>query len=110
VAALAPLTEADLVHVLTDPKNSLVRQYQKLLAMEGIELSFTETALRELARVALKRGTGARGLRAIFERLMLDVMFEAPSLGGQGALRVTKSMVAEHNASLRDIKRDMRVA
>jgi ATP-dependent Clp protease ATP-binding subunit ClpX len=109
-ATLLPLTEADLVHVLTDPKNSLVRQYQKLLAMEGIDLAFTDTALRELARVALKRGAGARGLRAIFERLMLNVMFEAPSHGGQGALRITKSMVAESSASLRDVKRDLKIA
>ena len=110
VTALSPLAESDLVRVLTEPKNALVRQYQKLLAMEGIDLSFTHTALRELARVAVKRGTGARGLRAIFERLMLDVMFDAPSQEGPGALRITKTMVAEHSASLRDVKRDLKIA
>lgn len=79
VCALDPLTEDDLVRILTEPKNSLVRQYQKLFEMEGVELIFTEGALRLIAREALAKGTGARGLRAIMERLMTDLMFEIPS-------------------------------
>jgi ATP-dependent Clp protease ATP-binding subunit ClpX len=110
VATLAPLTEADLVRVLVEPRNSMVRQYQKLLAMEGIDLTFTDTALCELARIAIKRGTGARGLRAILERLMLDVMFEAPMRGGHGSLRITKPMVSEQGASLRSLKSDLKIA
>ena len=77
----------------------MVRQYQKLLAMEGIDLSFTDSALRELARMALKRNTGARGLRAIVENIMLEVMFEAPRIGGKGSIRITKSMVARQHAA-----------
>ena len=74
----------------------MVRQYQKLLAMEGISLSFTDSALRELARRSVRRRTGARGLRAIVERLMLEVMFEAPRLAAGGTVRITKPMVDEH--------------
>lgn len=79
VCALDPLTEDDLVRILTEPKNSLVRQYQKLFDMEGVELTFTEGALRLIAREALAKGTGARGLRSIMERLMTELMFEIPS-------------------------------
>ena len=78
ITTMKDLSEDDLVRVLTEPKNSLVKQYQKLLAMDGVELTFEEDALRELARMALKRKTGARGLRAEMEKLMTDVMFEAP--------------------------------
>ncbi len=98
-AALSELTEDDLVRILTEPRNAMVSQYQKLLAMEGIELSFTDAALRELARVALKRRTGARGLRSIVEKLMLEVMFEAPRHGRGGTIRVTKAMVDKRSAA-----------
>jgi ATP-dependent Clp protease ATP-binding subunit ClpX len=97
ITALSELSEDDLVRILVEPKNCLVKQYQKLLAMEGIDLSFTDPALRELARLSAKRGTGARGLRALVERLMLDVMFEAPMKDGQGEkIRVTKPMVDQN--------------
>ncbi|WP_027893231.1 ATP-dependent Clp protease ATP-binding subunit ClpX [Calidithermus chliarophilus] len=76
---LDSLDEEALVRILTEPRNALVRQYQELMRMEGIELRFTPGALREIARRALKRGTGARGLRAIVEKAMMDLMFEAPS-------------------------------
>ena len=78
VAVLDELKEEDLVRVLLEPKNSLIKQYQKLLELEGVKLRFTEGALKEIAREAIKRKTGARGLRAILEKLMLDVMFEVP--------------------------------
>jgi len=81
IVQLHPLGEEDLVRILTEPKNALVKQYQALLRMEGIELRFTQAALREIARRALKRGTGARGLRAILEKTMVDLMFEAPGSG-----------------------------
>jgi len=79
IATLDPLTEDDLVRILVEPKNAIIKQYQKLLAMDGVELEFTEGALREIAREALRRKTGARGLRAIVEEIMTDVMFEVPS-------------------------------
>jgi ATP-dependent Clp protease ATP-binding subunit ClpX len=81
IVQLHPLTEDDLVRILTEPKNALVKQYQELFRMEGIELRFTQAALKEVARRALKRGTGARGLRAILEKAMVDLMFEAPGSG-----------------------------
>ncbi|BFH76297.1 ATP-dependent Clp protease ATP-binding subunit ClpX [Thermus thermophilus] len=81
IVQLHPLTEDDLVRILTEPKNALVKQYQELFRMEGMELRFTQAALREVARRALKRGTGARGLRAILEKAMVDLMFEAPGSG-----------------------------
>jgi ATP-dependent Clp protease ATP-binding subunit ClpX (EC 3.4.21.92) len=79
IAVLDELTEDDLVRILVEPKNALVKQYKKLFEMEGVELEFTEGALREIAREAIKRKTGARGLRAIMEEIMIDVMFEVPS-------------------------------
>ena len=87
ITSMSELTEDDLVRVLTEPKNSLVRQYQKLLAMDGVELVFETDALRELARTALARKTGARGLRAEMEKLMTDIMYEAP--GNDKVTRVT---------------------
>ncbi|RIH87405.1 ATP-dependent Clp protease ATP-binding subunit ClpX [Meiothermus luteus] len=81
IVQLEPLDEEALVRILTEPKNALVRQYQELLRMEGVELHFTPAALREIARRALKRGTGARGLRSIIERAMVDLMFELPGSG-----------------------------
>ncbi|MER3554848.1 MAG: ATP-dependent Clp protease ATP-binding subunit ClpX [Meiothermus sp.] len=81
VVGLDALDEEALLRILTEPKNALVRQYQELLRMEGIELRFTPGALREIARRALKRGTGARGLRAVIEKAMMDLMFELPTSG-----------------------------
>ena len=81
IVQLHPLGEDDLVRILTEPKNALVKQYQELFRMEGIELRFTQAALKEVARRALKRGTGARGLRAILGKAMVDRMFEAPGSG-----------------------------
>ncbi|HHV54240.1 MAG TPA: ATP-dependent Clp protease ATP-binding subunit ClpX [Firmicutes bacterium] len=79
VVALDALDEDALVRILIEPKNALVRQYQKLLQLDNVELEVTEDALRAIARKALARRTGARGLRAILEEVMLDVMFEVPS-------------------------------
>lgn len=81
VVSLEALDEEALVRILTEPKGALVRQYQELLRMEGIELRFTPGVLREIARRALKRATGARGLRAVIEKAMMDLMFELPGSG-----------------------------
>ncbi len=81
LATLTPLQEEELVRVLTEPKNALVKQYQKLFEMEGAELEFTEDALRAVARKALSRDTGARGLRAAVEDIMLDLQFNLPEVG-----------------------------
>jgi ATP-dependent Clp protease ATP-binding subunit ClpX len=82
ISVLDGLTEEDLLDVLTKPKNALVRQFQKFLEMEGVKLTFTSQALLEIVKEALKKKTGARGLRAILEELMLDVMYELPSKQG----------------------------
>ncbi len=79
IATLEELKEEDLVRILKEPKNALVKQYKKLLEMEGVELVITDEALRLIAKEAIKRKTGARGLRAIMEKIMMDVMFEVPS-------------------------------
>ena len=80
IATLEELTEDDLVRILIEPKNALTKQYKKLLELDGVELEFTEEALREIAKEAIRRKTGARGLRAIMEEIMTDIMFEVPSL------------------------------
>jgi ATP-dependent Clp protease ATP-binding subunit ClpX len=82
MATLEDLDEASLRRILTEPKNALVKQYQRLFAMEGVELSLQEDALRAVVRLAIARRTGARGLRSIMEALLLDTMFELPSLEG----------------------------
>ena len=78
VTKLEELSESDLIHILTEPKNAMVKQYKKLLAIDGIDLNFDKKALSMMAKLAVKRKTGARGLRSIIEHLMLDVMYEAP--------------------------------
>ena len=95
ITSMTELTEDELVRVLTEPKNCLVKQYRKLLAMDGVELDFEPEALRALARNALARKTGARGLRAAMERIMTDVMYEAPSSKGGKKVVVTAKMVED---------------
>src|SRR6056297_3342452 len=82
VATLTDLDEDALVTILTQPKNALIKQYQRLFEMENVELEFTEEALREIARKAIERKTGARGLRSILEDILLETMFELPGLEG----------------------------
>src|SRR5438552_1420198 len=93
VTVLDELTEDQLVSVLTETKNALTKQFAKLMAMEGVELEFSADALRELAVQALKKGTGARALRALIERLMLDVMYDIPSTDNVVAVTITRPAV-----------------
>src|ERR1041385_5565229 len=93
VTVLAELTEDQLVSILTDTKNALTKQYAKLMAMEGVELEFSPDALRELATQAIKKGTGARALRSLLERLMLDVMYDVPSSDDILHVTITKQVV-----------------
>ncbi len=96
VTTLQELKEEDLVRILTDPKNSFVRQYQKLFAMDGIELSFEPEALRAIAHESVARKSGARGLRAILEKIMKSVMFDADAeLQGAKKFAVTADFVKE---------------
>lgn len=101
VTMLEELSEEDLVHILTEPKNAVTKQYKKLLAYDGVELTFEEDALRALAQMAIRRKTGARGLRAIIEHLMLDVMYEVPQRKEITHCTITQEMV-EHGVSALD--------
>ncbi|MCL4176482.1 MAG: ATP-dependent Clp protease ATP-binding subunit ClpX [Verrucomicrobia bacterium] len=93
VTTLDELTESELVSVLTDAKNALTRQFAKLLAMDGVELEFSSDALTELAAQALKKGTGARALRGMIEKVMLDVMYDIPSSEDIAGVKVTGAAV-----------------
>jgi ATP-dependent Clp protease ATP-binding subunit ClpX len=93
ICALEPLTSDALVQILTEPKNALVRQYQKFFEMEGSDLRFTAGALKEIARRARERDTGARGLRSIVENLMTEAMFELPEQPNKGIYEVTEATV-----------------
>lgn len=93
LAALDQLTTEDLIRILTEPKNALVKQYQTLLSYDNVELEFDQDALEEIAKKAIERKTGARGLRSIIEETMIDVMFEVPSQENVKRVRVTKDAV-----------------
>jgi ATP-dependent Clp protease ATP-binding subunit ClpX len=93
VTVLAELTEPQLVSILTDTRNALTKQYAKLMAMEGVELEFSPDALKELAAQALKKGTGARALRSLLEKLMLDTMYEVPSSDDILQIDITQPVV-----------------
>ena len=110
LASLSELSEEDLVRVLVEPKNCLVKQYQKLMAMEGIKLSLTDTALRELARVAVRKKTGARALRSTLEKIMTDVMFEAGKGPGESDIRITRKMIQEERFVSDESKNALKMA
>jgi ATP-dependent Clp protease ATP-binding subunit ClpX len=94
LATLDDLDEAALIQILTEPKNALVKQYQRLFEMEGVELSLPEEALGAIARKAIERKTGARGLRSIMESILLDTMFELPGLDGVEEVVLSPDVVA----------------
>lgn len=94
VVTLNKLDEDALVRVLTEPKNALIRQYQSLLAMDGVELEFEDVAVRAIARKAIARNTGARGLRSIIEKIMQNVMFQVPSMHDVSRCIVTEEVVS----------------
>ena len=106
ISNLAPLTEEDLLRILTEPKNSIVRQYSKQLHLEGVELIVTRDALQAFAAAAVKRGTGARALRSIFETIMLDVMFDVPGRTDIASVTINRAVVeGEKPALLKKRKR-----
>jgi ATP-dependent Clp protease ATP-binding subunit ClpX len=97
IASLEQLDEAALIEILTKPKNALVKQYQKMLEIDEVQLDFEEGALEEIAKKAIERKTGARGLRSIIEGIMLDVMFDLPSRDDITKCIITKETVAENS-------------
>ena len=92
LATLNEITEDDMVHILTEPKNALIKQYIKLFEMDDVKLEFEEDALKELARLAIERKTGARGLRSILEDIMLDIMYDLPEYKDK-TVTITKEVV-----------------
>ncbi len=99
IVSLDSLDEAALVRILTEPKNALVKQYQKLVGMDGAELIFDESATRAIARLAIERNTGARGLRAIIEDIMTDIMYEVPSRNDVTKVIITEAVVKKEAAA-----------
>jgi ATP-dependent Clp protease ATP-binding subunit ClpX len=97
---LEELDEAALIEILTRPKNAIVKQYQRLFEFENVRLKFSEDALRAIARQAMVRKVGARGLRMILEELMLDLMYHLPSQKKVKEFEVTREMVEKRNVSL----------
>ena len=91
--ALKELTKADLTRILTEPKNAITKQFKASFEMDDLDLDFTADALDEIAETAIKQKTGARGLRSIVEKLLMDLMYEAPSIKGKKHLTVTKEIV-----------------
>jgi len=110
LTTLAELTETELVSILTDTKNALTKQFAKLMAMEGVELEFTPDALRELASQALKKGTGARALRGLIERLMLDLMFDVPEVADIVHAKITAAVVRGESKPIVRRKQDAEAA
>ncbi|MEQ1748790.1 MAG: ATP-dependent Clp protease ATP-binding subunit ClpX [Prosthecobacter sp.] len=100
ICALRELTELELVRILTEPKNALLKQYAKLLGMEGVDLSVNKEGLLAMAREAAQRGTGARGLRSIFERIMLDVMYDVPSRMDVRSVSINEAVVKGERAPI----------
>ena len=96
LATLTDLNEADLVRILTEPKNALVKQYQKMFEMEKVKLSFTKDALKAIAREAMRRNGGARGLRSIMESAMLDIMYDVPYREGIKVCKITEGVILRH--------------
>ena len=93
IATLEDLDEAALIQILTAPKNALIKQYQRLFEMEGVKLTFPEEALRSIARRAIERKTGARGLRSIMELILLETMFDLPTMNGVEEVVISKEVV-----------------
>ena len=96
IASVKKLDRHALVQILTEPRNALVKQYERLFDLDGVELEFTEDALESVADQAILRGTGARGLRAIMEEVLLSVMYEVPSRKDVARVVITREVVLEH--------------
>lgn len=108
VGVLEGLTESDLVQIVTEPKNALVKQYEKLFKLEGVDLKFTDEALRALAKIAIQKGTGARALRAILEDIMLDMMFEIPSRDDVAECLVTEDVIYKKGLPVITLQDDLK--
>ena len=100
LATLEQLTEEELIRILTEPRNALIKQFTKLLAMDDISLSVTKDALVALASEAVRKGTGARALRSLLEKIMLDVMYEAPDRDDLAGVTLNRAVVEGRRTAL----------
>jgi ATP-dependent Clp protease ATP-binding subunit ClpX len=110
VATLHELNEEALIDILTKPRNSLVKQFQKLFEMDGVKATFTASALKAVAKKALERESGARGLRAILEESMLDIMYEIPSKSGVKEIVVGDDVIMKRERPLVVYEKEAEVA
>jgi ATP-dependent Clp protease ATP-binding subunit ClpX len=110
IATLSDLSEDDLLTILTQPKNALVKQYQKLFDLEKVKLSFTREALRATAHEAMRRKSGARGLRAILEQAMLDIMYDVPYREGVKECRITDGVILNKEPPLLTFEKEKKLA
>jgi ATP-dependent Clp protease ATP-binding subunit ClpX len=110
IATLMDLTEDDLVHILTEPKNALVKQYQKMFEMEKVKLSFSKEALRAISREAMRRNSGARGLRAIMETAMLDIMYDVPYREGIKECKITEGVISRNEEPMLSFEKEKKLA
>ena len=102
--ALRPLNKEMLIKILQEPKNAILKQYKKLLAMDEVDLVFDEGALEAIAEKAMEKDTGARALRAIIEELMLDIMYEIPKDDSIGRVTITKDYISNHGAPIIEMR------
>lgn len=109
IASLNEITEDDMVRILIEPKNSIIKQYKKLFSIDNVELNFEDDALRAIAAKSIKRKTGARGLRAILEETMIDIMYELPEYGGYEVL-ITKAVIENAEAPVYIKKNSKQIA
>ena len=100
LASLEQLSEEDLIKILTEPRNALIKQFTKLLAMDDLSLTVTKDALSALAEAAVKKGTGARALRSLLEKIMLDVMYEAPDREDMTSVTINRAVVEGRRSAL----------
>jgi len=109
IASLSEITQEDMVRILTEPKNSLVKQYKKLFSIDNVELNFEDDALKAIAKKSIKRKTGARGLRAILEENMIDIMYELPEYDGYEVL-ITKAVIDDNEEAVYIKKQTKQIA
>ena len=110
VATLFDLSEDDLVKILVEPKNALTKQYQRLFDLEKVKLSFTKEALRAIAREAMRRNAGARGLRSIMENAMLDIMYDVPFRDGVKECKITDGVILRGEDPVLTFEREKKTA
>jgi len=110
ITSLTELVEEDLIRILTEPKNALVKQYMKLFELDKVRLRFTTNALSSIARKAIERKTGARGLRNVMENIMLDIMYQLPSLSGVTECVINKAVVEKGQDPLLFYQQEVKTA